>query len=150
MKEAQRPETLYITRRVAFCASHRYENRAWSEEKNREVFGPCYNPYGHGHNYELEVTICGGLDPETGMVLNLRHVDAILHEEVVARFDHRFINKEVEGFEGTNPTVENICLKIWDLIQPRFDALGCRVHRVRLHESSGLYGEYLGEEDGSS
>ncbi len=135
-----------ITRKITFSASHRYENRSWSPEKNREVFGPCYNPYGHGHNYELEVSLSGPVDPETGMVLNLRTVDAVLREEIFARFDHRYINKEVEGFEDTVPTLENLSLRIWDLIEPRFRGLDCRLHRVRLYESTDLYCDYCGDD----
>ena len=135
-----------ITRRISFCASHRYENPQWTPEKNRDVFGACYNPYGHGHNYELEVSLLGTIDQETGMVLNLTTVDAILKKEIFARFDHRHINKEVEGFDNTIPTLENLSLAVWRLLEPHFSALGCRLHRVRLHESPDLYCEYHGND----
>jgi 6-pyruvoyltetrahydropterin/6-carboxytetrahydropterin synthase len=136
---------VWITRKLGFSASHRYENPRWSARRNREVFGPCFNPHGHGHNYELEVTLRGPIDPETGMVLNLRVVDAVLRREILRRFDHRSINDEVPGFEAVVPTVENLCLRIWDLLEQRFRRLGCLLHRVRLFESADLYGEYFGE-----
>ena len=136
---------LYLTRRVSFCAAHRYANPAWSDEQNRAVFGACFNAHGHGHNYDLEVTVRGTVDHETGMVMNLRAVDTILKEEIVARFDHRFINKEVPSFDATVPTVENLCAYMWGLLEPRFRAAGTQLFRVRLYESPDLFGECFGE-----
>ena len=126
------PGTVEITRKVRFCAAHRYHREDWTAEKNREVFGACNNPHGHGHNYELEVTLRGPVDPFTGMVINLRRVDEILQEQVVSRFDHRNINKEVEGFESTVPTTENLVIHIWKLIEPGFNREEVRLSRVRL------------------
>ena len=145
MTASKTQTAVLITRKTSFSASHRYENPQWSPEKNRAVFGACYNPYGHGHNYELEVSLLGAIDQETGMVLNLTTVDAVLKDEIVARFDHRYINKEVEGFSATIPTVENLSIAIWRLLEPRFGTPGCRLYRVRLHESSDLHCEYYGE-----
>jgi 6-pyruvoyltetrahydropterin/6-carboxytetrahydropterin synthase len=133
-----------ITRKVRFSASHRYHRDEWSDEKNREVFGACNNPFGHGHNYELEVTLAGPLDPETGMVINLREVDSILREEIVARFDHRHINREVEGFETLVPTTENIVLHIWDRLEPVFTDRGVKLRRVRVYEDPFLWAEHTG------
>lgn len=136
---------VYVTRKTTFCASHRYHNPDWSDEENRRVFGACNNPYGHGHNYEVEVTVCGPIDRETGMVLNLRELDDLLEKEVVSRFDHRYINKEVSEFETTIPTTENIALHIWDRLEPALRRRRSRLHRVRLYESADFYVEYLGE-----
>ena len=141
------PGTVEITRKVRFCAAHRYHREDWTAEKNREVFGACNNPHGHGHNYELEVTLRGPVDPFTGMVINLRRVDEILQEQVVSRFDHRNINKEVEGFESAVPTTENLAIQIWKLIEPGFNREAVRLSRVRLREDAFLYAEYCGEED---
>ena len=141
------PGTVEITRKVRFCAAHRYHREDWTAEKNREVFGACNNPHGHGHNYELEVTLRGPVDPITGMVINLRRVDEILQEQVVSRFDHRNINKEVEGFESVVPTTENLAIHIWKLIEPGFNQEAVRLSRVRLREDAFLYAEYCGEED---
>ena len=96
------PGSVEITRKARFCAAHRYHRKDWSEEKNREVFGACNNPHGHGHNYELEVTLRGPVDPITGMVINLRRVDAMQTDTLpgnlycVAIDDHRFAS-EVSG-----------------------------------------------------
>ena len=135
-----------ITRKARFCAAHRYHRKDWSEEKNREVFGACNNPHGHGHNYELEATLRGPVDPLTGMVINLRQVDEILQEQVVSRFDHRHINEEIEGFADTIPTTENLVLYIWKLLEPEFNREGVRLARLRLREDAFLYAEYYGEE----
>ena len=141
------PGTVEITRKVRFCAAHRYHREDWTAEKNREVFGACNNPHGHGHNYELEVTLRGPVDPFTGMVINLRRVDEILQEQVVSRFDHRNINKEVEGFESVVPTTENLAIHIWKLIEPGFNRAAVRLSRVRPSGDAFLYAEYCGEED---
>lgn len=133
--------TVLITRKASFCASHRYAHPDWSDEKNREVFGPCFNPHGHGHNYELEVTVAGEVSPETGMVLNLKTVDRIIREEVLERLDHRHINAEVEGFDRKIPTCENLVLKIWEWLAPRFREESSRLERLRLHESDSLHAE---------
>lgn len=132
---------VYVTRKVRFSASHRYHNPQWSDEENREVFGACNNPWGHGHNYELEVTLAGEPDPETGMVLNLTEIDAILRRTVLELFDHRYINREVPGFETAIPTTENLALYIWDLIAPLFADTPATLFRVRLWESPELYAE---------
>lgn len=134
-----------ITRKVGFCASHRYHNPAWSDEKNRQVFGASNNPHGHGHNYELEVTVSGPIDLETGMVLNLQVIDRLVQEAIINPFDHRYINKEVPGFENTIPTTENIAIHIWDRLEPLLREKEVRLQRVRLLESSDLFVEYFGE-----
>ena len=141
------PGTVEITRKVRFCAAHRYHREDWTAEKNREVFGACNNPHGHGHNYELEVTLRGPVDPFTGMVINLRRVDEILQEQVVSLLDHRNINEEVKGFEDTVPTTENLAIHIWKLIEPGFSREEVHLSRVRLREDAFLYAEYCGEED---
>ena len=140
------PGSVDVTRKVRFSAAHRYHRKDWAPEKNREVFGACNNPYGHGHKYELEVTIRGSVDPITGMVINLRRIDEILRKEVVNRFDHRHINEEVDGFEETIPTTENLAIHIWKLIEPAFSLEEVELSRVRLREDDFLYAEYCGVE----
>ncbi len=141
---SETPGDVLVTRKVTFSSAHRYHRDEWSDEQNREEFGPCNNPYGHGHNYQLEVTVTGPIDRETGMVLNLREVDDILQSEVIARFDHRYINKEVPGFDDVVPTTENLVLYLWDLLAPVFSDRGVRLHRVRLFEDPNLWAEYSG------
>jgi len=135
-----------ITRKARFCAAHRYHREDWTDAKNQEVFGSCNNPFGHGHNYEIEVTITGDVDPETGMVLNLREVDAIVQGEIVARFDHRHINEEIDEFRNTVPTTENLVLYAWRRLAPVFADRGVRLCRVRLREDPFLWAEFRGDE----
>lgn len=135
---------MLLTRKLTFSASHRYENPNWNVAKNRAVFGPCYSPHGHGHNYEIEVSLRGPIDPETGMILNLRTVDEVLQREIFDRFDHRNINVEVPECEGIIPTLENLCLVMWDMLQPPLREAGGALHRIRLHESRDLYCDYFG------
>lgn len=137
---------VHVTRKARFSAAHRYHNKSWSDERNREVFGPCNNPFGHGHNYEVEVTVAGAVDTSTGMVINLREIDRVLKEEVVSRMDHRHLNEELPEWRDVVPTTENIAIAIWERIAPRLEREKCRLLRVRVHESSELYAEYLGEE----
>lgn len=141
---------VYISRKARFAAAHRYHNPAWSEAKNREVFGPCNHRFGHGHNYELEVTVAGEVDPETGMVLNLREIDEILEAEVVTRMDHRHLNEDLPEWRDRVPTTENIAIAIWERIEPKLSRRHARLHRVRLYESPDLYAEYLGEASGGT
>src|ERR1700685_4790899 len=89
-----------ITRRIAFSASHVYNNPKLSPEENRRIFGKCNNPHGHGHNYTLEVTVAGEPDPVTGMVLDLKDLKEILQREIIKRMDHRFLNYEVPELAG--------------------------------------------------
>jgi len=138
---------VYITRKARFSAAHRYHVAAWSPERNREVFGPCNNPFGHGHNYEIEVTVAGQVDPETGMVLNLREIDAVLQREVIERLDHRHLSAELPEWHHQVPTTENLAVAIWERIAPHLERRCACLHRVRVYESADLYAEYLGEDE---
>ncbi len=131
-----------ITRKIEFSASHLYHNPAFSAEENKRVFGKCNNPYGHGHNYTLEVTIEGEPDPTTGMVLDLVELKGILEKEIIQRMDHRFLNYEVAELKGKIPTCENIAIVIWELLAPKIRA--GRLHGVRLYESPDLFADCYG------
>lgn len=135
----------YLTRRVSFSAAHRYWREEWSEERNRTVFGACANPHGHGHNYTLEATIEGQIDPETGFSVDLGVVDAALQEAVIAPLDHRHINHAVEAFGpgGKVPTTENLAEWAWPRVAERLPD-GARLHRLRLREDESLYVDYFG------
>ncbi len=137
-----------LTRRVRFSAAHRYHRPEWSEERNRETFGACANPHGHGHDYLLEVAVAGQVDPLTGFSVDLAALDAVLREEVAARMDHRHLNHDVPEFApgGLVPTCENILLLLRERIAPRLPA-GARLVRLRLHEGPDLSVEIAGEDD---
>jgi len=134
---------IHVTRRAEFSASHYYHNPEFSAEENRRIFGKCNNPHGHGHNYTLEVTVAGEVDPTTGMVLDLKDLKKLLEDEVLELMDHRFLNKEVPAFAAKIPTTENIAVEIWNLIAPKLD-FG-KLHRVRLYETPDLFVDYYGE-----
>ena len=101
--------TVRLTKRLEFSAAHRYHNPAWSEERNRAVFGRCNNPHGHGHNYLLEVTVAGAVDHVTGMVVNLYDLKTVL-EQVLVEFDHKNLQEDTPYFSGRIPTTENFAV----------------------------------------
>jgi 6-pyruvoyltetrahydropterin/6-carboxytetrahydropterin synthase len=134
---------IYVTRRVEFSASHVYHNPKLSPEENRRIFGKCNNPHGHGHNYTLEVTVAGSINPTTGMVVDLKELKTILEREVLQLMDHKFLNEEVAAFANKIPTTENIAVEIWHLLAPKL-SFG-KLHRIRLYETPDLYVDYYGD-----
>lgn len=130
-----------LGRRYRFAASHRLNTEHLSEEENRRVFGKCNNPYGHGHNYVLEVRVSGPVDPATGMIANLADLDAFVEREVIEPFDHKSLNEDVEAFRETVPTTENLCKEIYQ----RLSAFPyAKLERVRIEETSNNSFEYQG------
>ena len=136
---------LSLTRRYHFSASHRLHSAAFSEEENKRLYGKCSNPYGHGHNYVLEVTVTGAVDPETGMIANLGELDPFVEREVVEAFDHKYLNKDVSEFETQVPTTENLCREAYRRLKG-FPA--ARLERVRIEETSKNSFEIRGESSG--
>lgn len=134
-------KTVQLSRRYSFSASHRLHSAAFSEEENRRLYGKCANPYGHGHNYVLEVTVAGPVDAATGMVANLAELDAFVGRAVLEPFDHKYLNDEVAEFRAAVPTTENLCREIWRRLKP-FPA--ARLKRVRIEETSKNSFEYEG------
>ena len=138
-------DTAFLTRTVSFAAAHRYYRPDWDEARNREVFGPCSNPHGHGHNYRLEVTVRAVIDDITGFSADLAALDHVLHEEVVRPLDHQHLNHAVAEFaEGRAiPTCENILRWLWPRIAARIPE-PARLHALRLHEDDRLHVDYFG------
>jgi len=134
---------IYLTRKCEFSASHYYHNPQWTEEENRRVFGKCANLNGHGHNYTLEVTVKGNVDPTTGFVVDLKQLKDILNREVVDAMDHRHLNKEVPEFAAKIPTTENIAIAIWQRLEEKLNV--AKLHRVRLYEMPDLFVDFYGE-----
>lgn len=134
---------VYLTRKAEFSASHYYHNPEFSAEENRRVFGKCNNPHGHGHNYTLEVTVKGQIDPRSGFVVDLKELKEIMNREVIDAVDHRFLNKEVQEFRDSIPTTENLAITIWRWLQPKLKV--AQLHRVRLYETPDLFVDYYGE-----
>jgi 6-pyruvoyltetrahydropterin/6-carboxytetrahydropterin synthase len=130
----------HLTRRYMFSASHRLHSDALSEAANRETYGKCNNPYGHGHNYALEVTVSGQVDAN-GMVCNLVDIDNFVTREVLERFDHLNLNQLPE-FASDVPTTENLCIRIYDILNRGFRP--AHLEKVRLEETMMNSFEYAG------
>ena len=133
-------ELAYTTRRFSFSAAHRYHVDGWDSEENRRVFGEAWAV--HGHNYALEVTVRGEIDPRTGMVVDLSELKRIVGDLVVRRFDHVDLNAD-PLFAGRVPTTENIAITVWGVLAPKLG--GDRLWRVRVWEDPTLYVDYFGK-----
>ena len=131
----------HLTRRYLFSASHRLHSDAMSDEENASTYGKCNNPYGHGHNYQLEVTVSGPVDQSTGMVCNLVDLDGFVHSEILQRFDIQNLNTLPE-FAEIVPTTENLCLVIYDILQRGFRH--AHLEKVRFEETMMNSFEYAG------
>jgi len=131
----------HLTRRYRFSASHRLDSHAMSAEENLATYGKCNNPHGHGHNYTLEVTVSGPVDPATGMVCNLVDLDAFVEREVVSRYDLENLNT-LKEFAQTVPTTENLCIEIYEILQRGFQK--AHLDTVRLEETMMNSFEYAG------
>jgi 6-pyruvoyltetrahydropterin/6-carboxytetrahydropterin synthase len=130
-----------LGRRYHFAASHRLHNAKLSEEQNSRLYGKCNNPYGHGHNYTLEVRFSGAVDPATGMIANLADLDSFVNERIIEPFDHRSLQDDVPVFRETVPTMENLCIEIFQRLKS-FPA--ARLETVRVEETSNNSFEYGG------
>jgi len=134
---------VYVTRKAQFCAAHRLYNPQWSDEKNSAVFGKCNNPNGHGHNYEIEVTVAGDPPRETGMVIDLKKLADIIERDIVERVDHKHMNVDVDFMKGCIPTAENMALAFWKILNPKIEE--GKLVSIKLSESGNNFVEYRGE-----
>ena len=132
----------YLSRRYRISASHRLHSDQLSREENRTVYGKCNHPHGHGHNYVVEVTVGGAVDPVTGMVCNLGDLDRFMHREVIDRFDHKNLNLDAR-FQTLVPTTENLCVEIYAVIRAGFSH--AKLEKVRVEETSNNFFEYYGQ-----
>ena len=139
-----------ITRKAEFSASHYCASAALSPQENEELYGPASRPSGHGHNYVLEVTVAGDIDPASGMIMDLKDLKQVIQDRVVEVYDHRFLNHEVPPFDRVVPTPENIVKDIWERLTPALNEDGRRLHGIRLYETADLYVDYFGEDEHSS
>jgi len=138
-----------IVHREEFAAAHRLHNPALTDEENVRIFGLCNNKHGHGHNYVIDVVVRGSVDARTGMVMNLVDLARIVREEVVNPCDHKHLNHDVDFLEDRITTAENMAIAFWERIAPRISQCteehdSCRLHRIRLYESSKDFVDYLG------
>jgi len=132
-----------VTRRVHFCAGHRLYNPALGDDENQATYGACSNPNGHGHNYDLEVTVEGKIDPSVGYVMDLRALKTLLQDVVLDDLDHANLNVDVPWLDGVVPTTENLAVAIWSRLVGQFT--GPRLVSVRLWETERNSVEYRGE-----
>lgn len=134
---------IYVTRRAHFSAAHRLFNPEFDEKTNKETFGVCNNPMGHGHNYRLEVTVRGEILPETGMVIDLKKLKTIIDREIIQKVDHKHLNFDVDFLRGVIPTAENLAMKFWEILKDKIDQ--GELHEIRLYESDNNFVTYRGE-----
>jgi 6-pyruvoyltetrahydropterin/6-carboxytetrahydropterin synthase len=132
-----------VTRRLHFSAGHRLHNPELSDAENRKIYGLCNNPAGHGHNYGLEVTLRGEIDPETGYVFDLKRLKQLVGESVLEDVDHANLNVDVAWMEGVIPTAENIAVQIWRRLEAELP--NGMLERVRVSESERNFVEYYGD-----
>lgn len=133
-----------VTRAVHFNAAHRLHNPARPAQWNRDTFGLCNNPNWHGHNYTLEVSVAGTPDPDTGYVIDLGKLRALLQREIVVPCDHHNLNLDVDFLRGVIPSTENLVLAFWRRLEPHFAGGRARLHCVRLRETERNSAEYFG------
>jgi 6-pyruvoyltetrahydropterin/6-carboxytetrahydropterin synthase len=129
-----------VFRKEHFNAAHRLFNPAWDNDRNNEVFGKCNNPNFHGHNYELVVKLVGEPDPQTGYVMDMKALSDLVKEHVLKRFDHKNLNLDTTYFKNLNPTAENICIVIYEILREKIDP-GLDM-QVRLYETERNFVEY--------
>ena len=134
---------VYVTRKGQFCAAHRLFNPGRTAEKNAAVFGKCNNPNGHGHNYEIEVTVAGDPPRETGMVIDLKKLADILEAEIIEKVDHKHMNEDVDFMSGCIPTAENMAIAFWKILESKIPE--GKLFSIKLSESGNNYVEYRGE-----
>jgi 6-pyruvoyltetrahydropterin/6-carboxytetrahydropterin synthase len=132
----------HLTRRHMFSASHRLHSDEMSDEENLAVYGKCNNPYGHGHNYMLEVTVSGPVDEQTGMVCNLVDLDSFVRNQIIERYDHQNLNVLPE-FATAVPTTENLCIAIYEIVKRGFHQ--AHLEKIRIEETMMNSFEYSGE-----
>ena len=136
---------IYVTRKEHFNAAHKVWRAEWTEEKNMEVFGKCANKNWHGHNYDLFVTVKGDPNPETGFVVDLKHLSKIIKSEIIEVLDHRNLNLDVPFMQGKMASTEILAMEIWKQLAPHIVILGCKLHSIKLYETENNFVEFFGE-----
>lgn len=137
---------VYLSRLEHFNAAHKLYNPNWSEEKNKEVFGPCSNENWHGHNYELIVTVKGQPDAETGFVIDLKKLSILIREQIINQVDHKNLNLDVPFMYGKLASTENLVIAFWQILEPLIGTISAaRLHCLKLYETPRNFVEYYGE-----
>jgi 6-pyruvoyltetrahydropterin/6-carboxytetrahydropterin synthase len=136
---------MIVTARLTFSAAHRLHNPNRDAAWNREIYGKCDNPKGHGHNYALEVSVKGRIDPGTGMVIDLKRLKDIMRARVIDRVDHTNLNEDVDFLRDVIPTAENLARSFWQQLAPAIDE--GELYEVVLHETERNSVRYRGEDE---
>jgi len=134
---------VYVTRILHFSAAHRLHTEMLDEQKNKEIYGLCNNPLGHGHNYEIEITVRGEPDPITGMVIDLKELKDIVQKEIIDKVDHKHLNYDVEFMKGVVPTAENIVIAFWQQLKDKIPS--GELVELKLYETPRNIAVYRGE-----
>jgi 6-pyruvoyltetrahydropterin/6-carboxytetrahydropterin synthase len=133
---------VYLTRKEHFCASHRLFNPKFSDKENLEIYGKCAYPNGHGHNYEIEVTVAGDPDADTGMILDLKKLADIIDAEILEKVDHKHLNFDVDFLQGIIPTAENLAMVFWNLLCSKISA--GELYSIKVYETPNNFAEFRG------
>ncbi len=137
---------VYISRKEHFNAAHKLYNPQWTEQRNKEVFGPCANHYWHGHNFDLIVTVKGEPDSETGFVVDLKKLSLLIKSDIIEKVDHKNLNLDVDFMQGKMASCEILIMEFWRILEPQVKKLGsqCELHALKLYETPRNYVEYFG------
>lgn len=137
---------VYLSRLEHFNAAHKLANPNWSDEKNKEVFGPCSNTNWHGHNYELIVTVKGEPDSETGFIIDLKQLSLVIRQHIIEVVDHKNLNLDVPFMQGKLASTENLVVAFWEILDPLIPQMStARLHCLKLYETPRNYVEYYGQ-----
>jgi len=134
---------IYVSRRETFSASHRLHNPSLSDEENAVIFGKCNSPNGHGHNYILEVTVAGEVNPRTGYLIDLKKLKEIIRLNIIDFVDHKNLNSDVEFLKDVITTTENLALIFWNILENKIP--DGKLYSVKIFETENNYFEYKGE-----
>jgi 6-pyruvoyltetrahydropterin/6-carboxytetrahydropterin synthase len=137
---------VYLSRSEHFNAAHKLANPNWSDEKNKEVFGPCSNVNWHGHNYELIVTVKGLPDPDTGFIIDLKQLSILIRQHIIDAVDHKNLNLDVPFMQGKLASTENLVIAFWEILAPLIPQMSsARLHCLKLYETPRNFVEYYGD-----
>jgi 6-pyruvoyltetrahydropterin/6-carboxytetrahydropterin synthase len=135
---------LYITRKFHFSASHRVYNPKLSDDENFKIYGKCSNPNGHGHNYEMDVTVAGDVDDDLGYVMDLTQLKILVEKEIIDKVDHKNLNMDVDFMKGILPSTENIAVTFWNQLESKINAKNRKLYSIRIRETINNSVEYRG------
>lgn len=138
---------IYVSRQEHFNAAHKLYNPNWSEEKNKEIFGPCANANWHGHNFEIIVTVKGQPDPDTGFVVDLKQLSTLIRKEIIQKVDHKNLNMDVDFMKGKMASTEILTMEFWKILVPKLSSITSvgKLHSIKVYETPRNFVEYFGE-----